>query len=955
MTVPFEQLPVTTANRPYLPRIDYAADDLESVSERLIERLPQALPGWNPALADGSGDYGVVVADLFARMAAILLAYADQRANEGYLRTAALSRSLIDLAALIDYRLGAGASATALEAFLAKDGQSGQLPAGFKLNATPAVKGPPLVFETTDALDVDSSRNRMRVVGYNRSSQTLSVRASTTDPQDTGATLDAQYAGLRAGVPLVFDDGATLTALPPAAMSVINGATRVAWAAGIAGLDRDYLIADLTIRGRPDQNAHLAAAERADEITVGQNLLPVENAAMFSMGGAVLIDASGLNIGATILAINVTASPAGTVTINRGLISSIRRSTTRVLEGTSCGRYSYTVPAGATQLQREGFGLKKKDFPHTPNPGDLLLIVDASGVELVTVADASGTTITLTQPLSRALRPVSQPFDSTPTIRYFLVDPNDPDTHQTTIRPVLLGELAGVYVGSNTVLALDKSVDAFAPGGLVALGDGTTYSAHVISNSESVDSKTRLTLSGAAPTALKVATLTVYGAFSNEMHVSGYDRADGVIAAGTTQLDIDGAPMGLAAGQLLVVADGAGSEGARITQVQTLSDRVRVSLASPLDGSYVLADAIAYGNVAEVTHGASAPDEVLGGGDPASAPQRFDLRRTPLSWIPDAAAARGVAPAVQLFVDGERWTLVDTLAASEPTDHHYAIEIDDRDRATAVFGDGVNGAPPASGRNNIVARYRAGRGEIANVGAQAINKMPQPATFLDRALNPGAASGGAEREAPNQAKYNVALRARTLDRAVSLTDYADLALTFAGIAQARADLERDGQGPRGRTLIMVTCVSQGGNALSTPQKNALLAFLRARSPDPDLIRVRDHRPWPIRLALTVNVLPAFQQSVVQNALLSAFGADAGEFFAFDRRGLGDDVTLSSVYALAEATLGVDNALATYFHAESDTARLADRILVPTDALATGGDPSDALIGRFSLQLVGGLP
>jgi hypothetical protein len=35
-------------------------------------------------------------------------------------------------------------------------------------------------------------------------------------------------------------------------------------------------------------------------------------------------------------------------------------------------------------------------------------------------------------------------------------------------------------------------------------------------------------------------------------------------------------------------------------------------------------------------------------------------------------------------------------------------------------------------------------------------------------------------------------------------------------------------------------------------------------------------------------------------------------------------------------------------------RVADRIVVPADALATGGSASDAAVGRLTLQLVGGL-
>jgi len=238
--------------------------------------------------------------------------------------------------------------------------------------------------------------------------------------------------------------------------------------------------------------------------------------------------------------------------------------------------------------------------------------------------------------------------------------------------------------------------------------------------------------------------------------------------------------------------------------------------------------------------------------------------------------------------------------------------------------------------------------------------MAQPLPFLERAFNPLAASGGAERDSAADARRQAAHRVRTLERAVSLADYADLALTYAGIAKARAELEREGSGAAALRVIAVTCAAEGGSALSTPQKEALLAFLGARSAEPARLRVRDHRLWPVRLALSVDVLPNHAQPAVQRALLAAFGAgrmDDGSFgfFAFERRALGADIALSEVYALAEAIEGVDHVLATLFHAEGEAPEVADRIRVPSDALATGGDATDAAIGRLSLQLAGGLP
>ena len=127
----FEDLPLAAHNRLGLPRIAYAGEDFHDLRERMLARMAEAFPQWNPELAANAAvpDLGVVFIELFARMAAVLDIYTDARVNEGYLRTATLPRSLIDLAQLIDYQLAPGASASALQVFLAKEGKSGSVPA----------------------------------------------------------------------------------------------------------------------------------------------------------------------------------------------------------------------------------------------------------------------------------------------------------------------------------------------------------------------------------------------------------------------------------------------------------------------------------------------------------------------------------------------------------------------------------------------------------------------------------------------------------------------------------------------------------------------------------------------------------------------------------------------------------------------------------------------------------
>lgn len=956
----FEQLALTAANRPALPRFDYAADDAAAVAARLRSRLPQALPGWNAALAEAGGDYATLLIDLYAHLAGTLLAYADQRANEAYLRSATLPRSLIDLAALVDERIGDGASASALQAFFAKPGAGGTLASGFRVTAR--VDGVEQVFETGSALAVHASRNQMRVDGWDRSARSLRLGASAGAVQDLQAELDAAYPGLKAGLPLVFETPTTLAALPLAAAEPAASASLLRWSAGSAAAAAELAIAELTILGRPKQLMRLAQAERADEIALGSHALPVANAAMFTVGSAVLVDSAGLLMPALVLAKSVTGpGPAGSVTLQRGMVAALRRSATRVLEGRSCGATTLSIRVGSTQLLRQPLA-KKKDFPHTPAPGDLLLIADASGVELATVASAAGALINLAQPLLRALRPVSTAFDTTPRVRYYSVAPADPASHQTTVRPLLLGELSGVLVGGNTRLTLDKSYDGLTPGTVVALFDGTRTLALRLLEAANVDGKTTLLLTGSAPPQLRVALLQLAAPFEHHMHVAGWNRSEARLAAGASQLVLVGQPQGLAAGQDLVIADSQAAEGARIAQLELLVGppaRSRVSLASPLQHSYALADLLVHGNVAAMTHGASAADEVLGSGTGSATPLRLALRRSPLAWLPDPAADKGVAPALQLLVAGQLWRPVSTLADSGPLDHHYALEIDERERAQVVFGDGQHGAVPPSGRNNIVVRYRAGHGTAANVAAGALTSMPTPAAFVASSRNPLPASGGADRDTPERSRTALRHRVRTLQRAVTLDDHAELAMAYAGVARARADWQREGQGAGARRLIMLTVAAEGGKTLSTPQQEALLAWLAARSVLPLALRVRSHRAWPVRCALQVTLLADRERAAMLRSLQSALGAgvDSGGrpgFFAFDRRGLGEPLHLSALYACVEAVAGVDHVLATAFHAETEAAAVLDRIDVPADAQASGGDAADLGVGRLSLALVGGL-
>jgi len=920
-----------------MARIAYAGEDFHDVRQRLLARMAEAFPQWNPELAANSSqpDFGVVFVELFSRMAAVLDAYTDARANEAYLGTAMLPRSLIDLAQLIDYRLAPGASASAMQVFFAKEGKSGAVPAGYKVQAGAAV------FETAAALEVSPARNRLRLHGWDRSERKL-------QPADqTSARLERSYLALKADKPVVLDDGVTRIALPLASVTQNQGRTELHWVRDVQIPGNFFDIADLTVRASPKQSMRLAAAARADLLPVGTTVLPVANAGAFTQNDIVMVATDSIVMGAKVVDVDTAA---GRIALSRGLTAALRRSGTRIYKATLAGSTTQEFTPSA-QLIASGA------YSQVPGPvpavGQYILVSHAGGVEVRLVTSTGTVGFGFSQPLGAVSRLGSS------AVEIYVVSTMDTTKPPVAVAPLRLEELPGVYIiAGRTMLDLDRTYEELLPGVAVAATDGELRSAATVYAVETIDAKTRLTLDGELPRRMQVGRLAVHGPYKIAARIEGYDRSERTLAAGATQLEIAGTGTGLAPGAYLVVEGGGKAEAARVTLVAESFGNTLVSLARALEEAYPLADTVVYGNAVPVTHGAGAPEEVLGSGDPSQGAQRFMLRRSPLAFVPDPTAEGGVRAALEVFVGDERWTEVRTLAASSGADSHYMLEIDEKERAFVQFGDGVFGAQPGSGRNNIRARYRVGHGLAGNVDAGSIAQMPQALPFLQSTFN-CAAGGGAERETPASVRRSAAHRVRTLGRAVSLADYADLALTFGGVAKARADWAWEG----GRRGILLTLAAAGGAAPSVELKDAIYAFFAGRSPDAGRLRIRDYRAIPVRLALDVTVRPNFVQADVLRRLWQALGAETVDgYFHFDRRELGEDLFLSSVYRLVEETRGVQHALATEFRLEADNAltaadRLpppADRIAIAPDALAVGGHPTDPAKGRLSLRLSGGI-
>ncbi len=97
--------------------------------------------------------------------------------------------------------------------------------------------------------------------------------------------------------------------------------------------------------------------------------------------------------------------------------------------------------------------------------------------------------------------------------------------------------------------------------------------------------------------------------------------------------------------------------------------------------------------------------KILGSGNNKKPSQSFTLDNVPTTV------------ALEVYVDNVLWEQVDSLKQCRPMDKAYVVRIDEAGRSSIQFGDGIHGAIPPTGRNNVVAAYRAGGGKAGNVGS----------------------------------------------------------------------------------------------------------------------------------------------------------------------------------------------------------------------------------------------
>lgn len=476
------------------------------------------------------------------------------------------------------------------------------------------------------------------------------------------------------------------------------------------------------------------------------------------------------------------------------------------------------------------------------------------------------------------------------------------------------------------VIHLDSVQDSFVAGSWVALQKPGTrrqvvgYTELYALRGSATDAKTGFGLS-AKVTKLSLRGENLKEKFNNSLRetivLGKTEHLDAARTEVTTLVEgssitLDAAVAGLEPGRLLIVT-GTDSDGvSRVEHVvlkQAAADPAdpevtRLTLEDPLRYSYPPASVVIFANSARVTHGESVAVEILGSGNAGAEHQKFALKQKPLTYT---QGTDGSTSSLSIYVNGVQWQEAPSLYGLGPAERAFVVRLDDDGTARVTMGDGWFGARLPTGPENVSAYYRKGIGLAGLVKAGQLTQLLNRPLGIRSATNPAASSGAADPESMDEARTNAPLQTLTLDRVVSLTDFADYSRAFPGVAKAHAAWVWT---PRGRgVLVHVAGPNEAEFTAADALPGNLTAALLSHGDPLTPVTVRPGKVTRFVLAGTVTADDERIAEEVKAALDAALSAA----FCYDQRDFGQSVALSEVLQVIHSVPGVQHVDLTAFH------------------------------------------
>jgi hypothetical protein len=886
------QTPEVIANRPVLPSIAYRAGRYATFNASMLAALSDpAFPALAPLRTRDTTDFSIALIDAWAVALDILTFYTERFANEAYLRTAADQRSVYELARLAGYVPSPGVAASAVLAFTLSSApgspDSVLIPASSRVQSVPGPGQAAQTFETSADLTA--------VIGWN------ALPAQTTVPWElassgTSTWITGTANGINVGDALLFVQvqGGQVSDTGPAdfhyvtAVSTdpVSGNTQIWWDGPVSGLSGTSPdgglgpgdVALYVFRKKAALYGYQAPNPQVLSGTYIPNLTGYPGTPPGSMWDYQYASFSyQINLDASYPGLTPPASAADGppqwlvltspgIAVASQIVDRFRRGTRHIV-ATALFQISavaesspdlYTLTSKTTQLtlnQNAGYQLVP------PGPADAvndLLDLFVTGTPSVTAYVQSA-----------QLTPASLPNTS------WSLDP--PYKRQAGMLAPVCGTSVSVTGGQQ-----------IAPGQPVGLA-GKCLRIQV-----SCGTFTRASQS--ASTTAAAGQVFVTGSFP-----PGTDPASGnLLWTVTTLSGVPGTlsvPSGMFTLRPAAAGDPQAGEAAVVQGVSVIGDITTLTLTTPLTGIYDASTVTVNANAVLATNGQTV-QEILGSGDATNPALQFTLKQAPLTYLP-APNGTGTVSTLQVWVNNLQWHETASLLTAGPADRVFVTSTNAAGYTVVQFGNGARGARPPTGMANIRAVYRTGIGSAGMVSAGQLSQALDRPQGLSSVINPSAASGAADPATTGQARPSAPLPTLTIGRVVSLEDYQNYALGFAGIGMALATWTWFGD-VRG---VFLTVAGVGGAVLSDddPVVTGLAAAI-GLSGDPHVpLRIASYQPVLFTFGAGVvvdqaNYAPAQVLARVWQSLAAAF--------AFGQRQFGQGVAASEIIEIIHQVPGV---------------------------------------------------
>lgn len=833
--------PRATFQRPGLGSINVRAGDYWSFRDTMVARLSSSEHGPLSELStrDPAVDFSIALIDAWSVACEVVSFYSERLLSETLLPTAQELFSLYQLAALVSYRPGPGVSATAELAFTLSEAAGA--PRAVTLPSGVKVRSTPGPGET--AVTFETARSIPARPAWN------ALRPRLTEAQPLTATTTS----------LVFA-GTTTGLAPGNALFFIADDTT-----SVLAIIRSLRLVTANIAVDPDAVDHTVV--RIDPIATA----PLHQAASIPAGPATPAYPPVLaaNIGTTVTSGDLTQLLSDAKALETDLFDPLEAASEapkRVLVfRKSAGVFGNSAPAlGSLPPALTG---------DSPLYGD-----DGSGGFKIIGLQAG-------------------PYKG-------LTDSQWAD-----------GSLEVLDGASNSVF-LDRILSDVSTDGFVALRDGEDWGVYAIDAvaetalSEFTISMRTLRLdldSDDGFSSLTTRGTTVFAA-SEWIDLPRRPRED-ALRAGDTEILLDRWAPGLEPGQRVALrgtyADGLAAPAVEMAEIAAVAHDLSpgggttLTLAAGLTSDFDRRALRINANIVEATHGETT-QEILGSGEPTAPFLQLTAKQAPLTHV-TAPVPGGARAEVELRVGGLLWKQVPDLFDAAPQDRVYTITIDDKGKATYGFGDGVMGALPQPGTGNITLNYRTGLGMAGRVAAGQLDILMSRPLGVESVVNPLPAEGGADAESLASLRTGAPLSCRTLERVVSLSDFADFALGYAGIAKSRAEwVKIPGLARLG---VVLTVAGEGG--AEVPSGGALETNLTQALRDSGIpytrFRLSGYVPRYFRVAAKVKAHPDY----VAADVLATVEERLRDAYSFDNRGFAQAVHASAVIATLQEVEGVE--------------------------------------------------